>query len=215
MARRPSRFRLSMMERLGSSRCLRLASTSSTIKSASSAPRQAALTMARSSRLRGAKMPGVSTKIICALSSATIPSTRRRVVCALGETMEIFAPITRLSSVDLPVLGAPIKATKPQRSPSATALTPQAAQQKARGIGFRRPPGAAAALRRIVARQADFHVEDGIMGRPFTSDQTIGGQGQTLSLRPFLQRGFCILGRLYLLGQQRQPLALDETARGI
>ena len=44
----------------------RCASISSTITSASAAPPQAALTIARSSRRRGRKRPGVSTKTICA-----------------------------------------------------------------------------------------------------------------------------------------------------
>src|ERR1044071_6383239 len=107
-----------------------------------------------------------------------MPSTRRRVVCALGETMEIFAPITRFSSVDLPVLGAPIRATKPQRSPSATCLAPirlapQAPQQNCSGVGFRRAARPAAALCRTMSRHTYFHVEDGIMGGAFAGDQPV------------------------------------------
>ena len=64
---------------------------------------------------RGEKMPGVSTKMIWAGPSTRMPSTRRRVVCTLGETMETLAPTRRLSRVDLPALGAPMIATKPQR----------------------------------------------------------------------------------------------------
>ncbi len=40
-----------------------------------------------------------------------------RVVCTLGVTIETLAPTSALSSVDLPALGAPISATKPQRVP--------------------------------------------------------------------------------------------------
>ena len=44
---------------------------------------QALVTMARSSRRLGAKMPGVSTKISCAAPSVTMPRTGMRVVCTL------------------------------------------------------------------------------------------------------------------------------------
>ena len=60
-------------------------------------------------------MPGVSTKMICALPSMTMPRTSVRVVCTLRDTIETLVPTSLLSSVDLPALGAPISATKPQR----------------------------------------------------------------------------------------------------
>ena len=68
------------------------ASTSSTISSASPAPDQAAATIARSSRRRGAKMPGVSTKMICVWPSIAMPMRRLRVVCALGVTIASLLP---------------------------------------------------------------------------------------------------------------------------
>ena len=71
--------------------------------------------MARSSRRLGAKMPGVSTKMICAVPESAMPRTCVRVVCTLRETIEILAPTSWFSSVDLPAFGAPISATKPQR----------------------------------------------------------------------------------------------------
>jgi hypothetical protein len=40
---------------------------------------------------------------------------RVRVVCGRGETIAIFAPRTRFSSVDLPTLGRPTMATNPAR----------------------------------------------------------------------------------------------------
>src|SRR5580704_12096152 len=70
--------------------------------------------MARSSRRRGEKIPGVSTKISCAAPSMAMPRTSVRVVCTFGVTIEILAPTSALASVDLPTLGAPISATKPQ-----------------------------------------------------------------------------------------------------
>jgi hypothetical protein len=71
--------------------------------------------MARSSRRFGAKMPGVSTRMICALFSITMPRISARVVCTLRETIVTLEPTSALTSVDLPTLGAPISATKPQR----------------------------------------------------------------------------------------------------
>src|SRR4051812_48601187 len=83
--------------------------------SASPAPPQAEVTMARSSRRFGAKMPGVSTKMICDGPSSAMPRTSVRVVCTLRETIDTFEPTKLLSSVDLPAFGAPIRATKPHR----------------------------------------------------------------------------------------------------
>ncbi len=71
--------------------------------------------MARSSRRRGLKMPGVSTKTICASSWVAMPRTMARVVCTLWVTIDTLAPTSWLTSVDLPALGAPISATKPER----------------------------------------------------------------------------------------------------
>ncbi len=92
-----------------------LASSKTQTMSASCAPLQAVETMARSSRRRGAKIPGVSTRMIWALSSITMPRIRARVVCTLRDTMVTLAPTSALTRVDLPTLGAPISATKPHR----------------------------------------------------------------------------------------------------
>src|ERR1700709_2936697 len=70
--------------------------------------------MARSSRRLGRKMPGVSARIIWALLSITMPRISARVVCTLRETIVTLEPPSALTSVDLPTLGAPISATKPQ-----------------------------------------------------------------------------------------------------
>src|SRR4051812_36235009 len=92
-----------------------LASSRTQTRSASCAPLQAVDTMARSSRRFGAKMPGVSTRMICALFSITMPRINARLVCTLRETIVTLEPTRALTSVDLPTLGAPISATKPQR----------------------------------------------------------------------------------------------------
>ena len=91
------------------------ASTSRPTRSASPAPPQAEVTIAWSRRRRGMKIPGVSTKMICAVPSIAMPRTRVRVVCTLRETIDTLLPTSAFSSVDLPALGAPINATKPQR----------------------------------------------------------------------------------------------------
>ena len=78
--------------------------------------------MARSSRRFGRKIPGVSTRMICALFSITMPRISARVVCTLRETIVTLEPTSALTSVDLPTLGAPISATKPQRVAAGGAL---------------------------------------------------------------------------------------------
>ena len=95
-----------------------LASTIRATMSASWAPLHAIATMARSSRRRGAKMPGVSTKISCASPSIAMPRMIARVVCTLGLTIVTLLPTTALTRVDLPTLGAPMTATNPQRCDS-------------------------------------------------------------------------------------------------
>src|SRR5438105_10418228 len=60
-------------------------------------------------------MPGVSTKTIWAAGSVLMPRMRLRVVCGLAETAATFSPRRALSSVDLPTLGRPTRATYPDR----------------------------------------------------------------------------------------------------
>src|ERR1700716_2619554 len=91
------------------------ASSSTQTRSASWAPLHAVDTMARSNLRLGRKIPGVSTRMIWALFSITMPRIRARVVCTLRETIVTLEPTSALTSVDLPTLGAPISATKPQR----------------------------------------------------------------------------------------------------
>ena len=79
------------------------------------APPQAASTMARSRRFLGANTPGVSTKTSWLSPSLAMPRSGTRVVCTLCETIDTLAPTSALTSVDLPALGAPMMATKPQR----------------------------------------------------------------------------------------------------
>ena len=46
---------------------------------------------------------------------SSTPRTVERVVCALRVTIETFSPTSALMRVDFPALGAPMRATKPQR----------------------------------------------------------------------------------------------------
>ena len=94
--------------------------------SASAAAPQAEATIARSRRRLGAKRPGVSTNTICASPLVRTPRTVERVVCALRVTIETFSPTSALISVDLPALGAPMRATKPHR----VSLTPRSSGQE-------------------------------------------------------------------------------------
>ena len=86
------------------------ASTTSRMASASSAPAQAAPTMARSRRRRGLKMPGVSTNTVWVSPEMAMPLTFMRVVWTLGVTITTLEPTSALVSVDLPALGAPMMA---------------------------------------------------------------------------------------------------------
>src|SRR4030042_3882449 len=58
-------------------------------------------------------IPGVSRKMIWPSGRFLIPRRRLRVVWGLLETMASFWPRSRLRSVDLPALGRPIRAIKP------------------------------------------------------------------------------------------------------
>src|SRR6267142_4386019 len=201
------------------------ASSSTQTRSASWAPLQAVDTMARSSLRLGAKMPGVSTRMIWALSSITMPRISARVVCTLRETIVTLEPTSALTRVDLPTLGAPISATKPQRvaagAPSARRLSVIAAAADAFALDHHggrdllgRALAAADAFRRSEPRQIHRDAELRIMMRSGTFDLAIDRGRQALALRPFLQHRLGIAQRssrpLHALG----PVALDEIRRG-
>src|SRR6516162_9816361 len=175
-----------------------LASSSTQTRSASWAPLQAVDTMARSSRRFGEKMPGVLTRMICALPSITMPRISARVVCTLRETMVTLEPTSALTRVDLPTFGAPIRATKPQRvvgtGESARSLSVIAAAADAFALdhhGGRDLLGGALAaanpLGRRQPRQIDGHAELRIVMRPGAFDLAIDRRRQALALRPLLQ----------------------------
>src|SRR5215831_4162929 len=187
----------------------RLASTISATRSASCAPVQAEVTMARSSRRRGAKMPGVSTNTSCALPSIAMPRTSVRVVCTLGLTIVTLVPTSALTRVDLPTLGAPISATKAQRvAPSAPGPAPPCGTGSA--IARRRLGG-------LVHRRLDTlaHQERGGRGLlAGTLDLTVMRGRQAARLRPFLQHGLRVEQRPHRRAHAFAPVALDQRSGG-
>src|SRR5438552_13527857 len=228
MAVRRALARPARIARLSSSMPFCAASTSSSTRSASAAPCQAARTIERSSRRRGWKMPGVSTNTSWAAPWIAMPSTRLLVVCTLGETIETLAPTRRLTSVDLPALGAPSTATKPKRraagsargsaggslAPGSATPVEQVLQQRAGRRGGGRPLRAGAALGRREAGDGDPDDEGRVVRRPRLLHRLVGWQLQAAGLRPFLQRGPRVLWRRQVGLDRAFPVAGDEGCGG-
>src|ERR1700733_11547816 len=202
-----------------------LASSSTQTRSASCAPLHAVDTMARSSRRFGRKIPGVSTRMICALFSITMPRIRARVVCTLRETMVTLEPTRALTSVDLPTLGAPISATKPQRVATGGALvedssviiaaTDALALNHHRGCDlFGGALVAADAFGRIQSGQIHRNPELRIVMRTGALDFAIDRRRQAIALCPFLQHGLGIAQRPPRFALPFGPVAFDELGRG-
>src|SRR5262245_43640379 len=82
--------------------------------------------------------PGVSMNTAWSLPRLSTPSTRCRVVCGLSVTMLSFSPTSAFSRVDLPTLGRPTIATKPQRPAAVSILLTGQYQEHGRsGFLFR------------------------------------------------------------------------------
>src|SRR2546430_6040301 len=200
-----------------------LASSSTQTRSASCAPVHAVSTMARSSRRFGAKMPGVSTSTSCALFSTRMPRISARVVCTLRETIVTLAPTSAFTSVDLPTLGAPISATKPQRVAAGTpslltsgfifAANFLALDHRERRAFFRRALVGAGALRRLQPRQGHRDTEHRIVLRPGAIDLAIDRRRQAFRLRPFLQARLGIAQRPAMFAHPLGPVPFDEFCR--
>src|SRR5580700_5198823 len=200
------------------------ASINSATISASWVEPQAVATMARSSRRPGEKIPGVSTKMSCATPSMAMPRTSVRVVCTFGVTIEILAPTSALANVDLPTLGAPISATKPQRvvgsagaaSSCGSAIAPfgldALARQHGGGGGLLGGAlGAAGAFGRRKIGQLHGDAKYRTVIGTGARDLAIGRRRQAARLRPFLQHGFGIAHRLRLRLYANLPQPLDQT----
>src|SRR5262249_22811253 len=181
--------------------------------SASCAPAQAVDTMARSSRRRGAKMPGVSMNTSCASPSMAMPRSSARVVCTLCDTIVTLVPTSALISVDLPALGAPISAAKPQRVGSAITAVRLDAFLRQHGGGRRllgrtlRTPDA---FGRGMAGQLDRDAELRAVVGPLALDLPIGGRRQAAPLRPFLQNGLGVAQRAHRRAHTLLPEPPDQ-----
>src|SRR5262252_7075783 len=167
--------------------------------SASMAPLQAASTMARSSRRRGAKMPG----------------TGVRVVCTLRLTMLTLAPTRVLTRVDLPTFGAPMMAMKPQRVSGTGAASLMGASANAfagkQGRGGGLLGGALAgafAAGRLGALDANLGGEAGRMIGSLARHLHVVRQIEAFALSPLLQRRLGIGG----LGGRRFELGAPMRA---
>src|SRR5512139_695238 len=218
-------FRIRILGTFTSASLSRIASASSPIplhasmstptRSASCAPLQAVVTMARSSRRFGEKMPGVSMKISWVLPSTAMPRISARVVCTFRDTMVTLEPTSALSSVDLPALGAPISAMKPQRVSAVSSIELVRGHPDAREHGGGRGlfGGAlrrAEAFRRRAAGQYHGDVEFRIVMRAGACELAIGRRRQPARLRPLLQQGFRIAQRAKRLEHALLPERLDQ-----
>src|SRR5580704_2552765 len=186
---------LSRIASASSSAPLRASSRTAT-RSASCAPPHALVTIARSSRRLGRKIPGESTNTNCDAPSMAMPRMSERVVCTLCETMVTFEPTSALSSVDLPTFGAPISATNPQRVGSERASS---AIRRIRRHAFAGEHGggggllggalgASDPLRGGKLRQLDGDAELRVVVRAGALELAVGGGRQAAGLRPFLQQ---------------------------
>ena len=195
------------------------ASTSSATTSASPAPPQAASTMARSSRRRGAKMPGVSMNTSWLAPSMAMPRTGMRVVCTLWLTMRDLgadqrvdqrrlAGVGRADDGDEAAAGLGVGAGR-----HAVAHRPSApyafARQQRRGGGLLGGALARAfAARGLRALDAHLGGEARRVVGALARDLHVLRQVEALALRPLLQRGLGV-GRL---GRAR-PRAWRPSAR--
>src|ERR1044072_1940550 len=192
-----------------------LASISSTTISASLAPPHAVVTIARSSRRFGAKMPGVSISTSCAVSTIAMPRTSARVVCTLRLTIETLAPTTALMRVDFSALCAPSTAMRPQLVLGSSIRRVHAfALQHRGGRGLLGGAlGAPDPLGRRLVGDIDRDAEFRIVVRPGALQLAIGRRRQAAPLRPFLQHGFRIAQGPHRLHHSLLPQPPDPPRR--
>ena len=148
-----------------------------------------------------------------------MPRTRWRVVCGRLEVIEILAPTSALTSVDLPTLGRPTIAIWPQRN--ALAAVGSGARclfiRLRRGGLLRGPPARPRSDRRdIQRRDATDDLEYLQMRLATDFDDCIFRHRQSPALQPFLEPRLGILGdRLRIgLGDVVGVKALDRGMGG-
>src|ERR1041384_4591631 len=122
-----------------------------------------------------------------------MPRTSARVVCTLRLTIETFEPTSAFVRVDLPALGAPISATKPQRR-SASAMRRVHVDALAREHRGSRgllggALGAADSLGRLQRGNVHGDAKFRIVVRTLALHLAIARRRQSASLRPLLQHG--------------------------
>src|SRR5665648_95918 len=174
-------------------------------------------------------MPGVSTRMTCALPMSASPRTGPRVVCAFWVTIDTLAPTSVLVSVDLPLLGAPIRATKPQRLASSC---PASCSVSDSVIGLRAPDALThqhgerrrllglplvCSLAAFRGHALDLHLGDKArcMVGARARDLQIARQRPSLALCPFLQHRFGIGGGKIQFVEMLLPGAVHHGARGL
>src|SRR5262249_2933904 len=151
-----------------------------------------------------------------ALPAAAMPRNDARVVCTLCETIATLAPTRALISVDLPTLGAPISAMKPQRVGSAIEAVRLDAGPGQHGGGgglLGGACGAAEPFGRGQMGKLDGDAELGIVGGAFALDLAVGRRRQPARLRPFLQHGLGIAQRAGRSAHALAPQPLDHGRR--
>ena len=154
-----------------------------------------------------------------------MPRSSVRVVCTLGVTIATLLPTSALISVDLPALGAPISAMKPQRVPPSvgsrhrqpsarSVLTPSrlsmAAAAACSAVRLERPSPSAGS--RLGQHHRDAKLR--IVVRAGALDLAVGRRRQAARLRPFLQDGLGIAQRPHRRAHALAPEPLDELDRG-
>ena len=138
-----------------------------------------------------------------------------------GVTIETFAPTSALISVDLPALGAPISAMKPQRvcrSASAMAQpsrpsTPSRVEHRRGGGLLGGTLGAADPLGRLATGNSTATRNSGLWCGPGALHLAIGRRRQAASLRPFLQHGLRVAQRTRRRSIRSLPQPLDQRGR--
>ena len=156
-------------------------------------------------------MPGVSTNTIWVSPAIATPFTVMRVVCTLGLTMATFDPTRALVSVDLPALGAPMMAQKPQRVVMACTRASSFAAASCSASRLEPPSPVCGASPSTTASI----MKCGAWAGPVRASFAIGGRGQAAALRPFLQPGLGVahFRALARIVEHLGPIALDEVSR--
>ena len=178
-------------------------SITSRIRSASWAPVQAAATIARSSRRRGSKMPGVSTSRICVDLDRDAHQPRTRGLRLGADDRDLLAD-QRIDQSRLPAFGAPMTATKPALVSRLRSLQLRDNKRFGRG-GFGLLLAGAFGRRFAEARRPRPDRELGRVVRAGARHDFIVGRLAARGRGQLLERRLGMVRRLALLGEVRLP----------